>query len=125
MRDDQYEVVYIDKFTDSAKAEFARTNLQKTFGLSARHLEKLASGAPVVVKRQVALAVAERYRQAILKAGGTAWVQTVGVNGEHVERRCEKRRQTRDRRTVFRGSSIIPDRRENCGRRSADDPLKH
>lgn len=119
-----FEVVYIDKFSDSYKAQLARDNLRAVFGLSTQQLDKLACGDPIVIKKEVSLSEASRYRSAVIDAGGIAWVQELDENGNHVERRQEKRRQLADRRNYFRASSIQPDRRQNCGRRSTDDPIR-
>lgn len=121
----QYEVLYIDKFTDAAKAEYARENLRATFHLSEQHLDRLATGEPVIIKKNINLDKALRYRQAVVDAGGVAWVQALDVQGEHWERRQNNRRQLTDRRTVYRASSIQPDRRQNCGRRSTDGAVFH
>lgn len=121
----QYEVVYIDKFTDMVEAAIVKDNLQKTFGLKPDHLQKLASGKPVVIKKQVNFDEANRYKAAVDSAGGVAWVQELGPDGEHVERRQSGRRQLKDRRAVFRASAILPDRRQNCGRRSTDRSTYH
>jgi hypothetical protein len=116
-----YEVLYVDKFTDGAKAEYARENLRKLFHLNEQHLTRLASGEPVIIKKKVDLDEAVRYRQAIAAAGGTAWVQALDERGNHCERRKQSRRQLTDRRLRYRASSIQPDRRQSCGRRSTDN----
>lgn len=117
-----YEVVYIDKFSDIAQAEMARDLLRQKFHLDDSSLEKLSCGQPVVVKRMVPLGDAQRFESAIKEAGGTCWVQEIPSDGSHVERRELLRRQKIDRRGSYRGSSILPDRRQTCGRRSADKP---
>ncbi len=121
----QYEVLYIDKFTDSAKAQYARENLREAFHLAERHLDQLASGEPVVIKKQVSFEEALRYRQVVVNAGGVAWVQALDADGVHRERRQGNRRHLADRRAYYRASSIQPDRRENCGRRSTDGTVFH
>ena len=123
--DQQYEVLYIDKFTDGAKAEFVRNNLRQTFHLNNDHLDRLSTGQPVIIKKQVSFDEAIRYREAVVNAGGVACVQALDENGMHHERRQNKRRQVSDRRTHYRASSIQPDRRQNCGRRSTDGATFH
>jgi len=120
MSSKHYEVVYIDKFSDIAKAEMARDLLRQRFHLDDLSLDKLSCGQPVVVKRLVPLDDAQKFESAIKQAGGTCWVQEVPSDGVHTERRELVRRQKIDRRGTYRGSSILPDRRQSCGRRSSD-----
>jgi len=121
----QYEVLYIDKFTDAAKAEFARNNLRLAFNLQDHHIDRLSSGDPVVIKKKVSYQEALKYQETVVNAGGVAWVQQLDVNGEHIERRQNKRRLLTDRRSHYRASSIQPDRRQSCGRRSTDGAIVH
>lgn len=125
MKGQHYEVLYIDKFTDVAVAEYAKNNLRKLFQLDDKHIQRLSSGEPVVIKKDIDLDEAVKYRQAIAQAGGVAWVQSLNELGLHQERRKGKRRQLLDRRGSYRGSSIQPDRRETCGRRSTDGSIVH
>ncbi|MGI1677393.1 MAG: hypothetical protein K6L75_01555 [Cellvibrionaceae bacterium] len=125
MDTNQYEVVYLDKFTDPMEAKSALKKLQETFGLAESHIEKLSSGEPVVIKKKVDLEEATLYQEAVARAGGVAWVQEIGTDGFHEERRKGPRRVTLDRRTVYRASSILPDRRGSCGRRSTDQLTLH
>jgi len=120
MSSKHYEVVYIDKFSDIAQAEMSRDLLRQKFHLDDTSLNKLSCGQPVVVKRMVPLGDAQKFESAIKEAGGTCWVQEVPSDGSHVERRELVRREKIDRRGSYRGSSILPDRRQTCGRRSAD-----
>ena len=116
-----YEVVYIDKFPDLATAEVARENLRKTFGLNDHMLSTLASGIPIVVKKDVSLDEAQRFEGAIKGSGGMCWIQEMSPDGGFHERRHEYRRHQLDRREVIRGSSIVPDRRMGVGRGTDDD----
>ena len=125
MKSSSYEVVYIDKFTDMVEAGIVRDNLQKTFGLKPKHIVALSSGRPVVIKKRINFDEALRYKAAVDSAGGVAWVQELGSDGTHIERRQTGRRQLKDRRAVFRASSILPDRRQSCGRRSTDRSRYH
>ena len=120
MMSGHYEVVYIDKFSDVVQAEMTHDMLQQRFHLDDASLEKLSCGQPVVVKRLVPLGDAKRFESAIKEAGGTCWVQKIESDGLHAERRELCRRQKLDRRGTYRGSSILPDRRQSCGRRSSD-----
>ncbi|GAB1258147.1 hypothetical protein NBRC116494_26490 [Aurantivibrio plasticivorans] len=120
-----YEVLYVDKFNSAQEAAATRASLCKTFGLKPHQWDRMSSGDPVVIKKGVAYDEAERYLKAIAQAGGTAWVQELDADGNHIERRTMKRRQLFDRRAVYRASSIQPDRRQSRGRRSTDKVLIH
>lgn len=125
MEGNYYEVLYVDKFSDLVEAAVVNDTLRKTFGLNHRHLLKLSAGTPVVIKKKVGIEEAERYKGIVMDAGGVAWIQELGPEGEHLERRQEKRRSILDRRTVYRASSIVPDRRQDMGRRSTDRKNVH
>jgi hypothetical protein len=118
--DSRYEVVYIDKFTDIVEAEIARKQLQQRFHMTDSVMASLSCGKPVVIKKGVELDEAERYEKAIKDSGGVCWIQKMAPDGVHRERRHDERRVNLDRRSEYRGSSIQPDRRTNCGRRSGD-----
>ena len=115
-----YEVLYIDKFSDMVEAEVVRASIQRYFGLDANQSLRLFCGRPVVVKKNVSRDVAEHLSNTIRGIGGVCWVQEISLSGTHMERRQHPRRQSRDRRHSVRSSAIIPDRRANCGRRSTD-----
>ena len=118
-----YEIIYVDKFKDVAAADITRSALKQRFHLSDHIVARLSSGMPVVIKKDVGLAEAERYQQVITETGGVCWVQKMSPDGAHHERRLFGRRLTKNRRNDERGSSIIPDRRCNNtgqGRRSND-----
>lgn len=116
----RYAVVYIDKFTDPELARTARNNLCRLFNLKQQHLTRLASGDPVVIKKQVNRDTAEKYRDAVVRAGGVAWIQALGADGRHYERRQGQRRKLFDRRAFYRISAMVPDRRVGSDRRSVD-----
>ena len=113
-----YEIVYIDKFSDNQQATLARQKLQGLFHLSDKQVQYLNSGDPVVVKRDIPMAIAQKFKRAIEGVGATCWIQEMANGEPHYERRQEKRRQTMDRRDQYRSSSILPDRRAALGRRS-------
>jgi hypothetical protein len=115
-----YEVVYVDKFDDLLAAELFRDQVRKRFGLDSEKLPRLSTGLPVVVKKRIRYDEAQRYHAAIRKAGGICWVQELGPNGGHFERRQNQRRRPSERRTAFRASSLFPDRRHTGGRRTID-----
>lgn len=115
-----YEVVYIDKFDDLLAAELFRDQVRKRFKLASDQLTRLSTGLPVVVKKRLSFDEAQQYRTAIKQAGGVCWVQELGPNNKHFERRQGERRLTVPRRSAYRASSRFPDRRRSRGRRSTD-----
>ena len=115
-----YEVVYVDKFDDLLAAELFRDQVRKRFKLNTEQLGRLSTGLPVVVKKRIGFDEAQTYRIAIQNAGGVCWVQELGPSGKHFERRRGERRKPPPRRSAFRASSHLPDRRRASGRRSTD-----
>ncbi len=115
-----YEVVYLDNFADSEVARLAKDKLKHSFHLTDSQLQLLSSGVPVVVKKNLPLSQAQRFEQAVKDAGATCWLQEMSPDEMHYERRQTSRRQLLDRRSSYRGSSIVPDRRHNMGRREED-----
>lgn len=115
-----YEVVYIDKFKGLPSAGLLRERIGKAFGLSEKNLARISSGTPVVIKKRVGLEEAKKYQQAIRDLAGVCWIQSLDAEGGHRDRRQQNRRAVLDRRSDYRGSSILPDRRSDCGRRSSD-----
>ena len=120
MSEKLYEVVYIDKFDDLLAAELFRDQVRKRFKLDTEQLTRLSTGLPVVVKKKISYQEAVVYHAAIKKAGGVCWIQELGSNGRHFERRQSERRKSVHRRAAFRASSKLPDRRRSRGRRSTD-----
>jgi len=120
MESQAYAVIYVDKFADDRAAEQQRERIRRRFQLSESGIARLSCGDPIVVKRGVPLAEAKRYQSAIRAVGGVCWIQVLNENGEYEDRRQGDRRALLDRRERFRASSILPDRRGSCGRRSSD-----
>lgn len=125
MASEQFAVVYVDKTTSPMESAAIQRNLKDVFGLNFRSLERISTGKPVVIKKKIDFDCATQYQEAVQRAGGTAWVQELDEEGLHQERRQDKRRLMFDRRTVYRASSIQPDRRQTCGRRSTDQHARH
>ncbi len=118
----KYQLVYQDQFDLEPYGPELRERFGKRFGLSSHQLRLVSSGAPVVIKKSVALGEAERYQHEIRRIGGTCWIQEASPDGRFVERRgpITCRRILRDRRVKYRPSSSIPDRRQSCGQRTTD-----
>jgi len=125
MASTQFAVVYVDKTTSSMESATIQRNLKDVFGLNFKSLARISTGKPVVIKKKIDFDHATRYQDAVKRAGGIAWVQELDEEGMHQERRQDHRRQMFDRRAVYRASSIQPDRRQTCGRRSSDQHARH
>lgn len=115
-----YEVIYLDKFSDAKAGESGRAKLRHKFGLNQRALNVLCSGVPVVVKKDVSLDEARKFEQAIKESGGVCWIQEATRGSGFHERRSLHRRDFVERRALYRGSAILPDRRLSIGRRTQD-----
>lgn len=120
MERNSYDVFYIDKFHKHPNAHELRSRVGRRFKLSAKALDHLSSGEPIAVKKSVSLHEAKRYLSAFRSVGGVCWIQPSSGDGRFHERRQLWRRSLLDRRAIFRASSIQPDRRQSCGRRSTD-----
>jgi len=68
--------------------------------------------------------VASPIHAAICDAGGTCWIEEMTVGQSYTDRRHERRRELLDRRSNYRGSAIVPDRRQGGGRRSSDEYMR-
>jgi len=106
-----YQVLYADKFVDVMEAAVTAKSLRRLFGLDDKVAARLASGRPVVVKMNAPYAVASPIHAAICDAGGTCWIEEMTVGQSYTDRRHERCRELLDRRSNYRGSAIVPDRR--------------
>lgn len=120
MEQSLYDVCYIDKFQNHPDADVLRERIGRRFRLTEQALNHLCSGEPVVVKKKVELDEAKRYLSAFRSLGGACWIQPRTTDGRYRERRQQWRRSLLDRRAMYRASSVQPDRRQSCGRRSSD-----
>lgn len=115
-----YDVCYVDKFHNHPNANILRERIAHRFRLTEQALAHLSTGEPVVVKKKVELGEAKRYVAAFRAVGGVCWIQPQAMDGRYRERRHQWRRSLLDRRAKYRASSVQPDRRQSCGRRSTD-----
>ena len=120
MTSTQYEVLYLDRFSDPMLAERFHTDIQQRFHLSKQALQILSSGRPIRLKRDLSSFEANKLESLIKSMGGLCWTQETLRGCPHYERRQSDRRKRLDRRSLSRGSSIQPDRRQNVGRRFDD-----
>ncbi len=69
MAEMRYDIQFAGELVDGADAGVARERLRDLFKLSSEALERLFSGRPVVIKRDLDEAGAARYRAAFREAG--------------------------------------------------------
>ena len=105
-----YTVCYIDKYSTPERSQEITLAIGEKFGLSAKHLNKLSSGNPVVIKQSVPMTYAKRLKDAVNTLGGCCWIQMLDSAGQFRERRLSARRTEADRRGLPR-TNIEPDRR--------------
>lgn len=112
-----FEVLYIDKFSDVQQSQAVLKEMANLFHLKPQACERLSCGEPVVVKQHIDRDTAEKIRRAIVASGGTCWIQQQPDNSHMTERRCNDRRSLNNRRATRRDNAIQPDRRVNGDRR--------
>ncbi len=115
-----YQVIYIDKFANPEEAQASYQQIQDTFQLSEQAIRQLQSQKPVPIKQNTNRETAQTICELMNSLGATCWLQEMSADEAFFDRREEKRRQQFDRRQHYRSSSIQPDRRHDCGRRSTD-----
>ena len=113
-----FEVIFINKFSNKTLFKTVLEAMNKRFHLQADVCQRLACGKPVTIKQHLDIDTAEQLRRAIAATGGTCWIQKQHSEGHPRERRCNNRRlRTTNRREKRRDNAIQPDRRLNPDRR--------
>ncbi|GAB1262059.1 hypothetical protein NBRC116495_27660 [Aurantivibrio plasticivorans] len=120
MKSPLFDVIYIDKFRDPSEVSRFNRQAKQRFNLSDGALHILGAGDPILIKKRQGQKQAESYRQVIESIGGVCWYQPAADDGKYHDRRHVQRRGLLDRRTCYRASSVLSDRRCNRGRRSSD-----
>ncbi len=115
-----YQVIYIDKFASPAEAQTSYRRIKDAFHLSDQAITQLQSQKPVPIKQNINRDTAQTICELMSSLGATCWLQEMNAEEAFFDRRQDKRRQQLDRRQQYRSSSIQPDRRHDCGRRSTD-----
>ncbi len=67
--DELYQVIFDGTLSGDIELEQVKKNLAAMFKMNATQVEAMFSGKPIVIKRNVDSAAAEKYRAAFLKAG--------------------------------------------------------
>ncbi len=116
----EYAVIFHNTCPQSREAELILERIRKRFGLSNDRLSLLAQSSPLVVKRASEAALAKKLKDMLLELGAVAWVQQLQIGQEYSDRRGAKRRQQPDRRSAYRHTLSIPERRFGGGRRRSD-----
>ena len=73
-----YNAVYYGKILDGFNSDQVKHNLIKLFSLSAEKAEKILKSKKVVLKKNVAKETAEKYREALARAGIDIVLETSG-----------------------------------------------
>ena len=116
----EYAVIFHHTCPQNRQSELVLERIRKRFDLNGDNLTILAQGTPVVVKRHSELLVAKNLQKLLNCLGAVAWVQKVYRGAEYRDRRAEKRRQVPDRRSAYRHTLSVPERRFGGGRRRTD-----
>ncbi|MBB6523512.1 hypothetical protein [Pseudoteredinibacter isoporae] len=116
----EYAVIFHNTCPQNRESELVLERIRMRFGLNGENLSILAQGAPVIVKRHADLVVAKNLQKLLACLGAVSWIQKVRRGTEYRDRRAQKRRQIPDRRTAYRHTLSIPERRFGGGRRRTD-----
>jgi long-subunit fatty acid transport protein len=131
MKKGNYRVVFSGQLSAGNNAEEVAIKLASLFSLDlnnhahATKLAKLLSARPVVIKQGLTKQAALNYKAAMANAGAICSVQYINeipasTSQPQEKRVSQRRRHRKDRRSVQRNSSILPDRRKTADRRQAD-----
>lgn len=119
-KDNEYALIFHNTCPQSRESELVLERIRKRFKLNSGKLAILSQGSPVVVKRHSELAVVNKLRDMMVHLGAVVWTQELAKDAEYSDRRCLKRRQMPDRRSAYRHTLAIPERRFGGGRRRSD-----
>ena len=81
MSADLYRIVFDGELVPDIPADTVRSNLARLFKSDAAKVERLFSHAPVNIKRDLSAVEADRYIQALLRAGARARKEPDAKNG--------------------------------------------
>lgn len=118
--DIEYAVIFHNTCPQGRESELVLERIRKRFRLETGKLAILSQGSPVVVKRHTELAVVNKLRDMMLQLGAVVWTQELANGAEFSDRRSLKRRQMPDRRSAYRHTLSVPERRFGGGRRRSD-----
>lgn len=80
-----YEIAFSGELAPGAKLEQVEANLTRLFQADAQRIAALFSGRRIVIKQNLDHASAEKYRQAMARAGAIAEVRAMPVEVEEIE----------------------------------------
>ncbi|MEE9253869.1 MAG: hypothetical protein V3U43_02955 [Pseudomonadales bacterium] len=116
--DTRFRVVFLNELKKGASIVSVRRKIAQRFNLTEEAAERMLTGRPIVVKKDVGAETAFEYKLAIDETGANCKIEVMpkvddtDVHG-YIERRKGERRTAGDRRARTRGESFSPDRREN------------
>lgn len=80
-----YEIAFSGQLLPGAKLEQVEANLTKLFQADAQRIALLFSGRRIVIKQNLDFAAAEKYRQAMERAGAQVELKPLPVDVEEIE----------------------------------------
>lgn len=128
MNKGSYRVIYSGKLAAGHNTEEVAVKLAGLFSLDlnnhahAAKLAKLVSAKRVVIKQGLTEQAALNYKEAMAKVGALCSIENIQdtTRPRQEQRKAQRRCHLKDRRTVKRSSSILPDRRTTADRRETD-----
>lgn len=130
MSDQQrYRVVFNGALTGEYDLDTAKQRFAKLFHLEVAKVEKLFTGKEFILKDNIEEDRAMTYAMKIAEAGCECYIENIPDQDDTTEQTgFIERRQTGERRQRFRRGprpgAAVPDRRQNNGRRRADQEDK-
>lgn len=126
MSDQQrYRVVFSGVLTGEYDLDTTKQHFAKLFHLEVAKVDKLFTGKEFILKEDLEEDRAMTYAMKIAEAGCECYIETIPDKDDITQQAgFVERRKADDRRQRFRRGprpgAIIPDRRQNNGRRKAD-----
>ncbi|MBD3647827.1 MAG: hypothetical protein HUJ31_10335 [Pseudomonadales bacterium] len=120
-----FRIVFKGVLTGEYDLETTKKRFARTFHLDDNKAARLFSGKEYVLKDKVDEALAIKYAIKIAEAGGECYIETIPDENDPTARPgFIERRKGGDRRIRFRRpprpGALVPDRRNNGGRRKED-----
>lgn len=125
-----YRLVFRGKYLPGLSPEDVHANVAELFRAPVERVRELLSSLPAVIKQDIDIEQGNRYLEAMAEVGLITHLELVTDEAgepiapgswDGVERRSGvERRHRADRRAGRRGAAIVPDRRQNRGRRKTD-----
>lgn len=116
----EYGVIFHNTCPRTRESEIVLERIRQRFRLAQNNLTLLSQEEPVVVKRLEHRGVALKLQDVLSTLGAVAWVQELSSGESFKDRRQDRRRVLADRRSAYRHTLSVPERRFGGGRRRSD-----